>query len=59
MKKDALEMSFRVETHLQFVCIVKVHSDSWHHPSVEEGGQDLLGNGVCDEVEVKRVPSVT
>lgn len=42
--------------HLQLICIIEVDSDSRNHPGVEQRGKDLLSNGVCDEVEVQRVP---
>lgn len=44
--------------HLQLICIIKVDSDSRNHPSMEQRGQDLLSNGVCDEMEMQRVPPV-
>ena len=45
--------------HLQLVCVVEVHTYGRHHPGVEEGGQDALGDGVRDEVEVQWVAPVT
>lgn len=38
--------------HLQLIGIIKVDFDSRNHPSVEQRGQDLLSNGVCDEMEM-------
>lgn len=42
--------------YLELICIVEVHTHGRHHPGLEECGQDLLCDGVSDEVEVQRVP---
>ncbi|KAL0625274.1 Protein GVQW1 [Plecturocebus cupreus] len=44
--------------YLELVCVVEVHTYGGHHPGLEECGQDLLRNGVSNEVEVQRVPPV-
>lgn len=44
--------------HLQLICIIKVDFDSGNHPSVEQRGQDVLSNGVCDEMKMQWVPPV-
>lgn len=44
--------------YLELVCVVEVHAHGGHHPGLEERRQDLLSDGVGDEVEVQRVPPV-
>ena len=54
-----VEVKVRVRRcYLQLVSVVEVHADGGHHPGVEEGGQDLLGDGVSDEMKVKWVSPV-
>lgn len=38
--------------HLQLIGIVEINLDGRNHPGVEQRGQDLLSNGVCDEMEM-------
>ena len=45
--------------YLQLVCVVEVDTHGRDHPGVEQRRQDLLGDGVGDEVKVERVPSAT
>lgn len=44
--------------YLELICVVEVHAHGGHHPGLEERGQDLLGDGVGNEVKVQRVPPV-
>lgn len=60
LRKDLLLLRKAAESgpHLQLISIIKVDFDGRNHPSVEQRGQDLLSNGVCDEMEVQGVPPV-
>ena len=40
---------------LELICIVEVYSHNRHHPGLEECCQDLLRDGVGDEVEMQGV----
>lgn len=41
--------------YLEFICIIEVYAHSRDHPSLEQSRKDLLGNCICDEVEVEWV----
>lgn len=42
--------------YLQLVGVVEADVHGRNHPGLKESAQDLIGHGVGDEVEVKRVP---
>ena len=44
--------------YLELVRVVEVYTDGGHQPGLEESGQDLLRDGVGDEVEMQGVPPV-
>lgn len=44
--------------YLELICVVEVYAHGRHHPGLEERCQDLLCDGVSNEVEVQGVPPV-
>lgn len=51
-------MKWSCVLHLQLVCIIEVDPHGRNHPGMEQRGQDLLSDGVCDEMEMEWVPPV-
>lgn len=41
--------------YLELICIIEVYAHSGDHPCLEQSGQDLFGNCICDEVKVEWV----